>query len=202
LNDVYKKSVVLITNFRSWYNDVDDRIKSRLLPEMVDFKKYTRDELSGILKQRIDYAFVPGVWESSAVEVIADTTAQVSDVRVGLRLLREAGLIAEAASSRKITEEHARKACEKSSQFIVHEDELDDESHFILDIIRNNSGAKVGDIFKLYQEKDGKSAYKTFHRKIEQLERNMLVSLEKVIGGKEGSTTLIKFGHEKKLSEF
>src|SRR3989338_9136572 len=93
--DILKKSILMITNHPQWYAEVDPRIRSRILPERIDFKQYSPEELKGIIKQRMEFAFVNNVWTQEALEKIFDKTAPSGDVRLGLYLLREAGLAAE-----------------------------------------------------------------------------------------------------------
>ena len=73
----------------------------------------------------------------------------------------------------------------------------------ILEIIKNNSEQKIGDLYNLYKEKEGKLVYKSFQRKIEKLEKNKFVGVKKLAGGKDGNTTIIKYATPtKKLTEF
>ncbi|MEM4239583.1 MAG: AAA family ATPase [Candidatus Woesearchaeota archaeon] len=204
LNDIYKKSIVLITNYRDWLNDVEDRIKSRLVPEILEFAAYDSEQTKEILKQRTSYAFVPGVWQADAFTMLADKAGEMRDVRKGLYLLREAGLAAEEKASRKITVEHAQKAIDKLSEFIKKDKEdLDNDLQLVLDVVKAQSGSRIGDLFKAYAEKGGPSAYKTFQRKVEKLSKAGLVETEKITGGKEGNTTIVKFAaKDKKLDEF
>lgn len=201
LEEVYKKSVIVLTNYKSWINNLDERIKSRLVPEIVEFKQYNEEETRGILKQRIEYAFVPGVWENDAFELIVKKCAEAKDLRVGLYLMRESGLNAETRSSKKIIKEDAQKAIDKMGEFsIKNKEELNEDEKMILEIIKNNSNKKIGDLFKIFQEKGGKTTYKTFQRKIETLSKNGFISTEKTSGGKEGNTTIVSY--EKKLTDF
>ena len=71
LNDIYKKSIFLITNYKEWLDKLEDRIKSRLMPEIIEFKPYDEKETSEILKQRTMYAFLPGVLDDAAFELIS-----------------------------------------------------------------------------------------------------------------------------------
>ncbi len=204
LNDIYKKSIVLITNYRNWLNDVEDRIKSRLVPEILEFAAYDSHQTKEILKQRTGYAFVPGAWQADAFSMISEKAGELCDVRKGLYLLREAGLAAEEKASKKISVEHAQKAIDKLSEFMKKDtEELDDDTQLILGIAKENSGSRIGDLFKTYAEKGGKSAYKTFQRKIDKLNKGGFIETEKITGGKEGTTTLVKFAvKDKKLNEF
>jgi len=40
LGEIYKKSIVLITNNGNWLSKLEDRIKSRLVPGVLEFKSY------------------------------------------------------------------------------------------------------------------------------------------------------------------
>ncbi|MBN2112143.1 AAA family ATPase [Candidatus Woesearchaeota archaeon] len=203
LEEIYKKTVLLITNYREKLDELDERIRSRLLPEILEFPQYNRDETAGILKERMKLSFVSGVWEKDAFDLVAEKTADIKDIRCGLYLMRAAGMIAEDNEMRKIMLAHAKSAIQKLPEFTVKDkDELDDESQSILSIVKENSGKKIGDLFKVYQEKGGTSTYKTFQRRISKLSENRFISTEKITGGKDGTTTIVSVEKEKKLTEF
>ncbi|MBL7055773.1 AAA family ATPase [Candidatus Woesearchaeota archaeon] len=204
LEEIYRKTIFLITNYPDWFSDLDERVKSRLMSEALEFKPYTAAETKNILKQREEYAFYPGVWGSDAFELIAQKTASVQDIRTGLHLMREAGNLAEEKASRKITLEHAKSALEKADSFTIKESsELAEDEQAILDIVKNNSDSKIGDLYSIYQKNGGKLVYKSFQRKIDKLEKNKFVNVKKTQGGKEGNTTIVKYATKtKKLTEF
>jgi len=201
LGDIYKRSVLLITNYKEWITNLEDRIKSRLLPEMLEFKPYTETETKEILKQRSEYAFVPKVWDGKAFDLVTEKAGALKDIRTGLYLLREAGLSAEEASSKKITVEHAEKAVGKLDDFSIKKStDLEEDTRLALSIVKENSGSKIGDLYKLYKEKGGAGTYKTFQRKVAKLDKAGLVSTVKTDGGKEGNTTLVSV--PKKLTDY
>lgn len=204
LEEVYRKSIILITNYKEWIVNLDQRIKSRLMAELLEFGPYNKAEIKGIMEERMKYAFIPGVWNDPALEKAASKAFELKDVRAGLYLLREAGNAAEDTASRKITEEHMEQAMEKLQQFYIKKkDKLEDETKFMLELVKKNSGSKIGDLFKLYQEEGGASSYKTFQRKINKLQSGGFITLTKLSGGAEGNTTLVKFARtEKTLDEF
>jgi len=203
LEEIEKKTVIMITNFKDWIIDLDDRIKSRLMPEVIEFKPYSYDETKGILKHRLEYAFYPNVWNEDAFEIIARKTADMQDIRTGLHLMKEAGLIAESKSSRKIILEHAQQALQKIDEFSIKKTtDLASDEQLILDIIKNNSGKRIGDLFKAYQKNGGNLVYKSFQRKIDKLQKNKFIIVEKTAGGDEGNTTIIRHNSEKKLTDF
>ena len=203
LEEIYKKSIFLITNYHDFIDSIDDRIKSRLMPEMMEFRPYNLNETRGILKQRSEYAFYTDVFEQDAFEFIAKKAAEIQDIRTGLHLMKESATIAEGKSLRKITLEHAEEAVKKISEFTIKKSSnLASDEKMILDIIQQNSNAKIGDLFKTYQKKGGSLAYKSFQRKIDKLQKNKFISVEKTTGGKEGNTTIVKYAQTRKLTDF
>ena len=203
LEEISRKAIILITNYKEWIADLDERIKSRLMPETLEFKPYNHDETKGILEQRMDYAFQPNVWDSNAFEIIVKKAFEMQDIRTGLYLMKQSGVIAEDKSSRNIRVEHAQLALEKIKDFSIKSpEELAADEQLILDLVRKNSGKRIGDFFKMYQQNGGNLVYKSFQRKIGKLEKNKFIVVEKTAGGDEGNTTIIKHNSEKKLTEF
>ncbi len=189
IEDIYKKTIILITNYKSWTSKLDQRIKSRLMPEMTEFKPYNYDETRGILNQRIEYAFVPGVFDKEAVELIAEKTAELEDIRTGLFLLKESGLIAESEAKKKITMEESRKAIEKIKDFKNEPDSLPKEEKEILGLIKQNLGKSAKSLYDLYFKKD-EISYRTFLRKLDSLEKSNLITKKDIYEG--GRSTQIE----------
>lgn len=201
---IYRKTIIMITNFKSWVDDLDIRVKSRLMPEFIEFLPYNETETRGILKNRKQYAFQNGVWDESIFEIVVKKTSALQDIRSGLYIMKEAGNAAEERSSRKVSEQDVRLAIKKLDEFSIKKStDLDDESKKILEIARGNSGKRIGDLFKEYVKTGGKMTYKTFQRKIDKLAKSKFISTEKIAGGTEGKTTIIHSNKvEKKLSDF
>ena len=197
LEEVYRKAVFLITNYKDEVQ-LDERIMSRLNPEMVEFKPYNKEETRGILEHRKKYAFVPGVWEEKGFSMIVEKTAALGDIRKGLFFMREAGNIAEERASRRIEAEHVTSAMAK--QF-VQEEKLDGELQKILDLVQQSPGEKMGDVFQKFLAHGGEMSYKNFTRKIDKLEKGKHVVTEKVMGGRDGNTSVV-YPYGKKLTEY
>ena len=203
LQDIFKRSVILITNYKEWLGDMEQRVKSRFLPDVIEFKPYNRDETKKILQDRVGFAFVPGCWNAEALDIIVDKAAHAQDIRSGIFLMRQAALAAENASSRKIMPEHAQSAVAKLSDMLVQRtDDLEDDTKLVLDVIKAAGGGKSGDLFKVYKEKSGEGSYKTFARKVEKLAKAVLIKTNKIVGGPEGTTTLITLSSSKNLADF
>lgn len=198
IEEVFHKSIFLLTNYKSWLISLDERIRSRLMAELHEFRQYTKVETQGIIQERINYAFFDGVWEKDAQEEVAEKTSKIKDIRSGLFLLKESALIAEEKAKKKIDIDDVQKAIAKLDEFTIKDSEsLEDEAKFILEIVKKNSGMKIGDLFKVYEEQGGSSSYKTFQRKIAKLDEGKFIHVTKKTGA-GGNTTII----EKKLTDF
>jgi archaeal cell division control protein 6 len=202
LEQIFKKSIIVITNYEEWLVELDERIKSRLTAEVIAFPAYKLPEVRAILNARLPYAFQDGVFTPEALELIAKVTAEQGDVRMGLYLLREAGNIAEEKFAKQVTAEHARAAVSKLEKFTIKKQtSLAEDEQQILVLARENTGSRIGEVFRKYQEAGGQGSYKTFQRKINHLAENKFIGIEKIMGGKDGTTTIIKEVH-KKLTDF
>ncbi|MBN1645435.1 AAA family ATPase [Candidatus Woesearchaeota archaeon] len=198
LEKIYKKTIFLITNFKSWLLELDERIKSRLTPELVEFKAYNQSEVDSILKERVETAFFEKVWKTEAFKKISKRAGEIGDIRSGIYLLKQSALSAEDRSSKTIEVEDAESALKKIDDFTIKNSaDLEDETKFILKVVKDNSGKKIGDLFKQYQKEGGKMSYKTFQRKLAHLDQNKFVTLKKQTGA-GGNTTIV----EKKLTDF
>jgi len=204
LEEIYRKTIVLITNYKSWVEDVDERIKSRLTADMIEFKPYNANETKGIMENRLKYAFFEGIWEQNAFELAAKKAAELKDVRAGLYILKEAGNIAEDKSMRKITLKEAEEAIKKLDDFTIKKStDLEDDTKMILDLVKEHPKIKIGELFKIYQTKGGKGSYKTMQRKIEKLEKSKFITVQKLTGGAEGNTSIIEYNCiNKSLNDF
>ena len=204
LEEIHYKSIICLTNEKSWSSALDKRIMSRFNPETIEFQPYTRTETEGILKERIQLAFHSGVVQDDALQLVTDKTFERKDMRTGLYLLKEAGLAAEDRSSRTLEKEDVAKAIEKMQDFKIKDvDELEEEHQDILKIIKEKTPIKIGDLYKSYQENGGNASYKTFQRRIQKLQENKFVSIKKQIGGSEGTTTIIHYdATNRQLNEF
>ena len=203
LENIYRSCLILISNYKTYLNNLDSRLKSRLTGEFLEFKSYNESETVGILKNRLKYAFVSNVWNDGAFNLIAEKTWLMQDIRSGLYLMRESGNSAEDKSSKTITIEHVKEAIRKLDEFSVkNKKDLVDNTQFILNIVKENPNSKIGNLYKIYEDTGGNLSYKAFTRHIDKLEKGHFIKVEK-LQGYGGSTKIITFKEkEKKLSEF
>ena len=200
LEDILRKTILFISNDKKWLLNLDSRIKSRLNLEILEFKPYNYEETKGIISQRVDLVFVPNVFEKNSITIIVDKTYETNDIRNGIFLLKQSGDLAEAKSSRKITQDNVKEAISKLSNFNYNRSsDLIEEDKEILDLIKGNSGKSITEIFDLYKDKGDKS-YRTFQRKIDRLKKANIILTEEINEGARGKST--KIFYSKKLNEF
>lgn len=191
LEDIYRKSVILITNNNKFLAQIDQRILSRLTPETIEFRQYKEEEVYYILKERISYAFVEKVFSEEALKCISKKTFEIKDVRMGLFLLKESGNIAERKLKKCIELEDARSAVEKLPDFSIKPD-LTGEQIKLLEIVKLNSGKTISEIHHLF---DINLPYRSFFRKIKTIEKAKLINLKNENMGK-GNKTLVFHGND------
>jgi len=201
LDSLQRVSLILISNTKNLLGVIDQRITSRLMPSTLDFRAYSYDEIKDILQERAQFAFVRGVLDQDCLSLIAERTFAAKDLRKGLFLLKESGEIAESRSSRSILIEHTEEASTTLSDHISKEGDLDSEEQSILQLVKEHEGKTVREIFTAYEQKTGKS-YRTFQRKIKDLEKSNVIKTTEINSGTEGRTRTVALSDNKKLDEF
>ncbi len=134
---------------------LDPKVESVFLPEEVKFPQYSYDEIKDILSNRAKLGFYPNVLDDSVLESIAEHTFTLGDLRVGIDLLKRAGLNAERRASKTIAIEDVESAYEKSR--LVHLSyvmrALKKEEKILLGLIVNSPLTNSGELYEKFHEK-------------------------------------------------
>lgn len=77
---------------------------------VVEFPRYNRKELEGIVAVRVELAMHPGTVDEDIVELISDIGSELGDARYAIELLDKAGMLADEENSETVTAEHVRGA--------------------------------------------------------------------------------------------
>jgi len=75
---------------------------------IIRFEQYEKEHLGKILDQRIELAFLPGVWPQDSRNLFLDTVEGYHDAKRMIRLLQDVGRLAEAQQCVVIIPEHVR----------------------------------------------------------------------------------------------
>jgi cell division control protein 6 len=102
--------IVGISNKIDWGDELNQRVRSSLGNEEFIFPPYNANQLRAIMEARAD-AFKEGVLESSVIPKAAALAAREhGDARKAIRILKNAGEIAEDNQDSKVREEHLEAA--------------------------------------------------------------------------------------------
>lgn len=153
--------------------ELDSRVQSVFRPEEVYFPVYDATEIYDILRERADRGFHEGVIDRPELERVAELTAESGDLRVGIDLLRRAGLNAEMRASRTIAEEDVEGAYEKSK--FVHLSRslrgLSDSERALVETLAEHDGKRAGEVYEAFHEATdlGYTRYSEIINKLDQL---------------------------------
>ncbi|MEM4780189.1 MAG: ORC1-type DNA replication protein [Halalkalicoccus sp.] len=154
-------------------DDLDTRVQSVFRPEEVYFPVYDATEIADILDERVRRGFHDGVVSPSVLDRVADLTAESGDLRVGIDLLRRAGLNAEMRASRTIQTEDVEEAYEQSKY--VHLSRslrgLSESEAALVRVLTEHDGEQAGEVYEAFAEETdlGYTRYSEIVNKLEQL---------------------------------
>jgi len=177
----------------------DPRVGSVFQAEEVSFPLYSIEEIKDILERRAQMGFYPGVVSEEIIEKVSDLTERAGDLRVGIDLLKRAGMEAERRASRTISEEDVDRAYERSG--LVHlqsalkplrEDEL-----LLLSLAAEMETSKAGDLYKRFQASTG-SGYTRFHEILNKLDAARLIDTDFSGPGHRGRSRVVRIRYDPK----
>ncbi len=153
--------------------ELDTRVQSVFRPEDVYFPVYDRQEIIDILGERVKRGFHEGVIGPEVLERVAELTAESGDLRVGIDLLRRAGLNAEMRASRTVSLQDVEDAYEKSK--FVHLSHslhaLNDHEVTLVRVIAEHDGEQAGEVYDVFHDETdlGYTRYSEITNKLDQL---------------------------------
>jgi cell division control protein 6 len=136
---------------------LDARVQSVFRPEDVYFNVYDQREIVDILGNRVERGFHDGVVSAPILDYVAEKTDESGDLRVGIDLLRRAGLNAEMRASKEVERRDVDEAYEQSK--FVHLsrslESLSDSEAACLEVIAEHEGEQAGDVYEVFSESSG-----------------------------------------------
>ncbi|NUB89944.1 ORC1-type DNA replication protein [Haloterrigena sp. SYSU A558-1] len=154
-------------------DELDSRVQSVFRPEDVYFPVYDQPEIVDILDERVKRGFNDGVIGRDTLEYVADLTADSGDLRVGIDLLRRAGLNAEMRASRTVERQDVEDAYEKSKYINLSRSlsGLTGTERTLLEVIAHHDGEQAGDVYEAFHEETelGYTRYSEIVNKLDQL---------------------------------
>ena len=168
---------------------------------IIQFDRYTAEELNDILTQRRELACQPDTVPDEAVELMSDIASEWGDARFAIELLEKAGMLAEEEARAEVTAEDVRaaKAVTHSEIDASKLNELDQSRLLVLlasaQCLRKHAYTQTGMVEKQYLslceayeiEARGHTQFWKYLKDLDA--RGLIVS--KAVSGAEGTTTKI-----------
>jgi len=177
----------------------DPRVGSVFQAEEVSFPLYTIGEIRDILKRRADLGYYPGVVSDEIIDLVSDLTERAGDLRVGIDLLKRAGMEAERRASRTISIEDVERAYERSR--LVHLSSalkpLRDDELILLRLAAEMETSKAGDLYEKFKEATG-AGYTRFHEILNKLDAARLVDTDFSGPGHRGRSRVVRIRYDPK----
>jgi cell division control protein 6 len=155
-------------------DELDTRVQSVFRPEEIYFPQYDEPEIGGILRERVKRGFRDGAAGTDVLDRVAELTAETGgDLRVGIDLLRRAGLNAEMRASTTVELEDVETAYDKSKYVHLsrHLRELSDSEVALVRVVAEHDGERAGDVYDAFEEETelGYTRYSELINKLDQL---------------------------------
>jgi len=154
---------------------LDSRVQSVFRPEEVYFNKYGEREIVDILQERVERGFHEDAVGPMVLDRVAALTAeQGGDLRVGIDLLRRAGMHAEMRASRTVEREDVDEAYDKSKYVHLsrHLRGLSDSEQALVEVLAEEAGGRAGEVYEAFHERSdlGYTRYSEIINKLDQLD--------------------------------
>ncbi|KYC46350.1 MAG: ORC1-type DNA replication protein 2 [Candidatus Methanofastidiosum methylothiophilum] len=188
-----KTGIIGIVTDNAFSFKVSEKIRTVFMPNEVHFKPYSQSTISEILRYRCDIGLYPGVMDNDVLDKISEITFDRGDLRLGIRAIKEAGMLAELGSRKKITTEDVEKAIERISSSLHVENVFDGLSKTdkkVLKVIAENSGkfTKANDFFNILADE---MSYELFRKATTKLENLKIVDIQRAQSRGRGKQNLI-----------
>jgi len=136
---------------------LDGRVQSVFRPEEAYFQVYDETEIADILGDRAERGFRDGVVDATVLDRVAELTAETGDLRVGIDLLRRAGLNAEMRASREVSVADVEDAYAESKHVHLSRrlDGLSDSERALVAVVADHDGERAGAVYDAFHERTG-----------------------------------------------
>ncbi len=183
---------------------LDARAQSIFRPGEVYFSPYSADEVRAILDERARQGFYPGVLSGEQLDLVVEQTMKGGDLRVGIDLLKRAGVAAEMEGRRRIEDEDVIRAYTASRY--LHLDAvirtLDADERGVLEGLAHASAGRdeitSGELFDEIHEELG-LRYTRYYEIVTKLEAMRLVDITFRSGRGRTRTVSLRYEPERIL---
>jgi cell division control protein 6 len=160
--------------------ELDSRVRSVFRPEEVHFSAYGEREIVDILRERVKQGFREDAVGPQVLNRVAEHTADSGgDLRVGIDLLRRAGLNAEMRGLTDISTDDVDEAYVKAKHVHLsrHLRGLSESEKALVRVLAEHDGERAGDIYDIFSERTD-LGYTRYSEIINELDRLGLIDAE------------------------
>ncbi|CAI48385.1 Orc1-type DNA replication protein [Natronomonas pharaonis DSM 2160] len=154
--------------------ELDGRVQSVFRPEDVYFSAYGERAIADILSERVERGFREGAVSARVLDRVAEHTADSGgDLRVGIDLLRRAGLNAEFRGSTEVAVADVDTAYEKAKYIHLSRrlQGLSESEAALVRVLTDHDGERAGAVYEAFSEETelGYTRYSEIVNKLEQV---------------------------------
>jgi len=154
--------------------ELDGRVQSVFRPEEAYFPVYDRTEIASILGDRVKAGFRDGAVSTEILDRVSEFTADAGDLRIGIDLLRRAGLHAEMRASPVVEAEDVDAVSEEAKHLHLARrlDGLTENERALMEVVADHDGERAGDVYEPFAERTGLgyTRYTEIVNKLDQLD--------------------------------
>jgi len=172
--------------------DLDGRVQSVFRPEEAYFSSYDRAEITDILRDRIDVGFREDAVPTPVLDEVSKLTDEAGDLRVGIDLLRRAGLHAESRASKTVAVEDVEAVYEEAKHVHLSRNlrALSDNERALVETVADRDGDQAGDVYDAFNDRTG-LGYTRYTEIVNKLDKLGLIDAEyEQLEGRGRSRTL------------
>jgi cell division control protein 6 len=153
---------------------LDGRVQSVFRPEEVYFSAYGERAIVDILKERVARGFREGAVGPQVLDRVGEHTADSGgDLRVGIDLLRRAGLNAEMRGSAEVSIDDVDEAYQQAKYVHLsrHLRGLSESETGLVRVLAEHEGEQAGDVYEAFESATGLgyTRYSEIVNKLDQL---------------------------------
>ena len=153
--------------------NLDGRVQSVFRPEEAYFPSYDRGEVTDILRDRVEVGFREGAVPTTVLDRVAELTGEAGDLRVGIDLLRRAGLHAESRASTTVELEDVDAVSEEAKNIHLSRSlrALSDTERALVETVADCDGEQAGDVYDAFNDRTdlGYTRYTEIVNKLDKL---------------------------------
>jgi cell division control protein 6 len=177
--------------------NLDGRVQSVFRPEEAYFPAYDRGEIADILRDRIKVGYREGAVPTDVLDRVAELTDEAGDLRVGIDLLRRAGLHAESRASKTVELQDVEAVYEEAKHIHLSRNlrALSETERALVETVAECGGEQAGDVYDQFNDRTD-LGYTRYTEIVNKLDKLGLIEAEYEELEGRGRSRTIRLSHD------